>query len=117
MQSETTPRLTDEPGIRFGYALALLGLTLLVAGGLPLGEMATQALVVLVMGVFSACLPWAVRPVVGLVSWAFFTGFVVNAYGQLTFAPADDRRLLVFVGAVVGVAALSRALVPAREPS
>jgi len=110
----TLPQLRDEPGIRFGIAHAVLIAVLLVAGLLGLGSTATEVLVVLVMGLVSAGLPWPLRPVIGVIAWAFVTGFVVNAAGQLTFDGADDRRLVVFVAAIVAVASGCR-LVP-RAP-
>ncbi len=45
----------------------------------------------------------------GLIAWAWYTGFVENTYGQLTFATDDVRRLAAFV--------LTSAVVGGPEPS
>lgn len=115
MTTTTTPRLIDETGIRFGLAHAVLIAVLVVAGLLGLGRAPTEALVVVAMGVVSAGLPWTLRPVVAVIAWAFVTGFVVNAAGALTFGGADDRRLLVFVVAIVALAAACRSVPDGRR--
>ena len=46
----------------------------------------------------------------GLIAWAWYTGFVENTYGQLTFATDDVRRLAAFVLTSAVVAALSHRL-------
>ena len=42
-------------------------------------------------------LTWNGAAVLGLVAWAYFTGFVTNSLGELTFAPDDLARLALLV--------------------
>ena len=42
----------------------------------------------------------------GAISWAWFTGFVENRFGELTFAGDDLQRLAAFTLAAVVIAAL-----------
>lgn len=91
------PGLRDLPEVRFGFAEA----SLLVAATFcaRLGVDVRVGQVMLVAVAVAACLALPVRfaVVVGLSAWAFLTGFVVNAVGQLSFHPADLDRMGVLV--------------------
>jgi hypothetical protein len=93
------PVRTD-PGLRFAWAHAVLIMVLLLAGAVHLGTPVTEGLAVLAMVVVAAGLPVLLRPVLGVMAWAFVTGFVVNELGQLTFTGADLLRLATMVTAV-----------------
>lgn len=92
--------LWTDPGLRFAAAHAVLIAVLLAAAAARLGELATTVLAVLTIGWIARVLPWTLRPVLGVITWAFVTGFVVHDAGTLTFRPADDHRLVVVVVAV-----------------
>ena len=93
-----------DPGLRLGAAYAALVATLLAAAALRLAPTATEVLVGVVVAAGSVALTWAVSFGVGALGWAFYTGFVENRYGVLTFAAADLLRLAVLVTLAVLVA-------------
>lgn len=116
METTTTRRVTDQPGVRFGIANASLVIALVVAGAAGLGSVETELVAVLVAGLTSVGLPLMMTTWMGLIGWAWFTGFVENEYGQLTFADGDVRRLLLFAVATVALSLLARhRLESARE--
>lgn len=100
--------MSDQPGVRFGIANGALVAALLMAGltGLDYAETATA--VVVVAGVACAGLSTWLTATVGLVSWAMFTGFIENSYGELTFAITDVERLAIFVIAVLALPILGQ---------
>jgi hypothetical protein len=100
--------MTDATGVRFGLATSALVLSLLVAGALPLDHLETAVVALVVTGAASAVLPRPLAVVMGVVSWAFFTGFFENQYGVLTFARTDLLNLAVFVAATVVLASVVR---------
>jgi hypothetical protein len=108
METATTHHLTDEPGVRFGIANALLVTALLITGAAGLASWETGLVTVLVAGLASAGLPLFMTTWMGLIGWAWFTGFVENQYGQLTFADGDVQRLLLFAVATVALSVLAR---------
>jgi uncharacterized RDD family membrane protein YckC len=108
METATTHQMTDEPGVRFGLANAALVLALLVAGAAGLASWETELVTVLVAGLVSVGLPMLMSVLMGLISWAWFTGFFVNQYGQLTFADGDLRRLMLFGVATVALSLVAR---------
>lgn len=100
--------MTDEPGVRFGIANGALVTALLVAGVARLNHVEIAVLAATVAGLACAGLSTLVSAAMGVVSWAMFTGFIENSYGQLTFAPGDIERLTVFMVAVLAPAALAQ---------
>lgn len=108
METVSTHRMTDERGIRFGIANAFLVLALLAAGAAGLASWETELVTVLVAGLVSVGLPLVMTTWMGLIGWAWFTGFFVNQYGQLTFTDGDLRRLLLFAVAPVALSVLAR---------
>jgi len=105
--------MSAEPGVRFGLANAALVLALLVAAALPLDRSETAAVAVVTAAAVSASLPRRFAVVMGLVSWAWFTGFFENKYGVLTLAPSDLLNLAGFVATTVVLAGLAQALLAA----
>ena len=104
MTSSDRPRLSDEPGIRFGLATAALVVLLFGARLGGVDDVATIAVVGVASLGLAQPLPRWLAPCLALVAWAFVTGFVVNGLGQLTFHDADLRRLWAFsVVGLVGV--------------
>jgi hypothetical protein len=101
--------MVDDPGIWFGVAIALVICAYLVAGALRLDPVETASAAIVVAGLAATRLPSLVTVALGVVAWAFFTGFIENAFGQLTFAGHDLEHLAVFAGAtaVVGLAGRS----------
>src|SRR3954451_25358542 len=102
-QTRTTPAipLWSDPVLRFATAHAVLILVLLASGAAGIGEWGTGSVVILSMGVVAAGIPILLRAALGVVAWAFFTGFVVNALGQLTLRSDDLGRMGAFVLGVV----------------
>ena len=112
MATETrrTETLLDDSGIWFAITIALVIVTLLIAGLAGLGLVETAAAVLVVGGVSAARLPAPIAVALGIVAWAFFTGFFENTFGQLTFAAGDVARLGVFAGTTAAIAHLVRQL-------
>lgn len=109
--------MTDEPGVRVGIANGTLVAALLVAAVARLTYGETAVMTVTVAGLACAGLSTLLCAATGVVAWAMFTGFVENAYGQLTFASGDVERLAVFVVAALAVAGLAqRAHLAPRRP-
>jgi branched-subunit amino acid ABC-type transport system permease component len=117
-KSSARPRLTDEPGIRFGIANAVLVAALIVAWAVGLDVTATAVLAVVVASVASVRLPIVTALALGVIGWALFTGFVEHRYGQLTFTDDDVRRLASFAFATSALSFLMRHLQhTAQEPT
>ena len=96
-----------EPGVRFGIANGLLVVVFLAASLAQLTSHEIAWLAVLTAGLAGVGLRWLVAGSLGVIAWAWFTGFVENAYGELTFAAADVRRLVLFALAAAALAAVS----------
>lgn len=108
METQTRPAtLVDDPGIWFGIATGLLVLTFLLAGLARLSTVETATAAILVGGLAAARLPGLIALVLGVIAWAFYTGFTENGFGQLTFASGDLVRLASFA---VATALLGRAV-------
>ena len=86
--------------VRFGLAQCAIVAVLLACAAVRLGEGSTLVAVCLVTTAAALVLPARWAAVLGLVAWAYFTGFVANRLGQLTFDPPDLTRLALLV--VVG---------------
>jgi hypothetical protein len=111
-------RLTDEADIRFGLANGVIVTALIVAWAAGLDVSATAVLAVLVAGLASGRLPIATAVALGFIAWAYFTGFVENRYGELTFANADLRRLATFALATPALSVFLRHIFHnAQEPA
>jgi hypothetical protein len=89
--------MTDQVGVRFGIGTGVLFLLVgvIVAGRMP-GAYGVGLLLV-ATAVLAAALDRPHALGLGLAGWAFATGFAVHTLGVLTFAPADQMRLGVFV--------------------
>jgi hypothetical protein len=99
-----TPRLVDAPGIRFGLGTGVLVVVLFGCAAAHLLPAQTGAAVGFVVASASLTGPWLLGGGLGLVGWAFYTGFVEHQYGVLTFTRGDLVRLAVLVGVGVAVA-------------
>ncbi|MFG2531063.1 DUF4118 domain-containing protein [Streptomyces sp. NPDC048516] len=117
----TRPAHRAPPGRTLARDLALplgaLGAALLVTALMLTGETAHAAVALAVFALLtvagSAFARPALVPVVALVSWMFYDGFVVNQRSDLAFQPQDRTGLLVLVLAGVmgaGCAAAVRAV-------
>ena len=106
----TTPPMTAEPGVRFGIANGLLVTTFVVASAVRLDLEATAWAAVLAAGVLGAALSPTMTASLGVIAWAWFTGFVENRFGELTFASHDVLRLAAFALAPLALAVLTRRL-------
>jgi hypothetical protein len=107
-QTHAPETLVDDPGIWFGIATGLVVLTFLIAGLAGLGTAPTAVAVIIVAGLASGRLPGLVALALGVIAWAFFTGFFENTFGQLTFASGDLDRLAVFACSTALVGYLAR---------
>lgn len=96
METNLRPRMVDDPGIWFGIATGLVLVALLAGGLAGLGSFATALLALAVAAAAAIRLPVAPAVALGAVLWAFFTGFDVNTFGQLTFGADDLARLATF---------------------
>lgn len=94
-----------EPELRFGAALTVVILVLELCAVAHATSTETLVSVVTVVMLTSAVTPIFLGALLGASSWAFYTGFVTNAAGVLTFHHADVVRLALLVG--VGTAAAS----------
>lgn len=92
-----TPSLMVLPEVRFGFAEAAVLVAATVCHDLGVSVQVGLVLLALVVVVSAAYLPPRFTVVVALSAWAFLTGFVVNAGGQLSFHPADLDRMGVLV--------------------
>ena len=101
-----------EPGIRFGFANAAVIVSLLACAALGARGAQTLVILLVVVAVSSLRLPAWLGAVCGAPAWAFYTGFVVNQLGELTFRDPDLVRLALLIG--VGAVAAS---VGVRRPT
>lgn len=113
----TRVNLVDDTGIRFAIGTGLVVLTFFVAGLAGMGAAPTACAAVAVAGLVSGRLPAWLAGTLGAITWAFFTGFDENTFGQLTFARGDLERLAGFAAATVVVALVTRELLADRGRS
>jgi hypothetical protein len=100
----------DDSGIRFGVANGVLIVSFLAAAALRLDPAHIAWAAVLTVGLSGVALPLSLTAPLGVIAWAWFTGFVENRYGELTFTGDDLQRLVVFVVTASALAfALGRA--------
>ena len=101
---DVRPTVLDQPGARFGVAGGTLFVAAAICVAVPLqGWSGVAALLVLTVA-WCRFLPLAHGLLLAVAGWAFATGFVINAGGQLTFAPADLARLAVYAATAFLVA-------------
>ena len=106
-----TPWLTDLPEVRLGLAEGGVLAAVTVCVRLGVGVPVALAVLAGLAAAASPALPRRFSAVVALSAWAFLTGFLVNAGGQLTLHAADLQRMgiLVTTALLAGtVPALSR---------
>lgn len=102
--------MTAQPGVRFAIANGALIATVLVASLGRLGSAETAWAAVLAAGLLGAGLPLSMTAGLGVIAWAWFTGFVENRFGELTFAGDDLQRLAIFTLAAAALAAFTHRL-------
>ena len=100
--------MTAEPGVRFGIANALLVVVLIAAWAARLDTAETAWAAVLAAGLLGAGLSRPMSAWLGVIAWAFYTGFVENRFGELTLAGDDVRRLVVFTVAAFALSMTAR---------
>jgi len=98
------PRLTDDPGVRFGIAVAFVVVGVLIDGTTHVGRVDTALSVIAIAGLTGAAMSGRRAGVLGLVAWAFYTGFVENSFGTLTLRPGDLARMGGFVAITLVIA-------------
>jgi hypothetical protein len=106
--SRTSSRMSAEPGVRFGIANGLLVATMLAVSVAHLGPTATAWVSVVAAGLLGAGLSLTMTGLLGVIAWAWFTGFAENRFGELTFAPHDLQHLAAFGLVAVAIAAFTR---------
>src|SRR6476469_521074 len=102
--------MTSEPGVRFGIANGLLVLVLIGSWAVRIDATGTAWATVIAAGLLGLGLSLVMTAALAIIAWAWFTGFVENRYGELTFAGDDLRRLLVFAVATLILSMLARRL-------
>ena len=70
---------------------------LFVCVGLGMAEPLALLAVCVVTLAYATRLPPAFAFALGIAAWAYFTGFEVNRYGELTFTCPDLARLVVLL--------------------
>lgn len=98
--------MVDEAGVRFGLTAGAEIGSLVLTGAAGLGRTAAGAALVLTTALVGRRLGQAALTALAVIAWAFFTGFVENRYGVLTFADGDVVRLGLFVTATLVTACL-----------
>lgn len=96
-----TTTLRKVPQVRFGAGHGSVLVTVAAVTVLGLAPHPALVLVGAVAAGWAVQLPLLPAVALGAVAWAYYTGFVVNQYGQLTFAVGDLARL----GLLLAVAA------------
>ena len=99
MSTTSRPVLVAAPGIRFGAANAALVVALFAGAAVRLSAAPTEALVGIVVAAASVAVAPFLGAAIGVVGWAFYTGFAEHDYGVLTLGRGDLLRL----GLVVAV--------------
>ncbi|MCW2855750.1 MAG: hypothetical protein JWR52_1365 [Marmoricola sp.] len=100
--------MVDEPGVLFGIATGTVVATDLLAGAFTLPPVPTALVLVIVAGLFGARLRVLLAAALGVIAWAFYTGFTENRFGQLTLATGDLTRIGAFVAGALAVALMIR---------
>ena len=95
--------------MRFGIGCGLEALVLFLAGAVRMAGEMTFAVLLVTTTTYALVVAWPMAASLGLVSWAFYTGFVTNQFGQLTFTPRDLAQLAVLVSFATWASARSAA--------
>lgn len=96
------PRLGRLPAVRFGTAHSALLVAAATFTALGVAPRPALAVLVVVTVGWARRLPLGYATALGVIAWAYYTGFAVNAYGLLTFGAGDLGRLVLFVALAVG---------------
>ena len=104
MRTFSPRQWSAEPELRFGAALTVVILVLELCAAANATSTETLVSVVTVVMLTSAVTPIVLGALLGASSWAFYTGFVTNTAGVLTFHHADVVRLAFMVGVGAAVA-------------
>lgn len=91
----------SRPEVCFGMAGGTLLVAAAVCAALPLSGGYGVVLLLAVATAWCVVLPLGLGVAVGVSAWAFATGFAINDFGVLTFAPADLLRLGLYAGVAV----------------
>ena len=91
--------MTGLSAVRFGLAQCALLAVLLASAAVRLSSVPTLVAVCLVTCAAALVLPLTWAAALATVAWAFFTGFVVNRLGELTFSSTDLQHLVLLVAA------------------
>ncbi|KRA39207.1 MULTISPECIES: hypothetical protein [unclassified Nocardioides] len=100
-QTLHTATPVDRPEVRFGMAGGSLLVGAAMCTALPLSGWYGVVLLLAIAAAWCVVLPLGLAIGVGVSAWAFATGFAVNDFGVLTFAPADLLRLGLYAGVAV----------------
>lgn len=115
MTHQIRPRMVDEPGVLFGIATGIVVVTDLLAGAFTLPAVPTALALVVVAGLFGARLKVLLAAALGLIAWAFYTGFTEHRFGQLTLADGDLVRIGAFVAGALAIAVAMRRVQAAAQ--
>jgi hypothetical protein len=85
------------PQVRFGAGYGTVMVATVVVTAMRLAPDPALLVLGLVTVLWASRLPLGLATALGAVSWAYYTGFVVNQYGQLTFAAGDLIRLVLLL--------------------
>jgi hypothetical protein len=107
--------LLDEVEVRFGLAGGALVIATFVAGAFRVPPGFAFPVQLLICALLAATLTRPLALLLGLASWALFTGFSTNAYGQLTFGQQDLLLMVEFLGLAVAASHLTRSVLPASD--
>jgi hypothetical protein len=83
--------------VRFGAANGTVLISAAAFTSLQISPHLALAVLILVTVAWASVLPLGFASALGAVSWAYYTGFVVNSFGVLTFTGSDSVRLLVLL--------------------
>jgi hypothetical protein len=115
--SSSSQSISDLPEVRLSVANAAIFVAATVCHVLRTDVRAGALAVGGVLLLSCLVLPVRYAAASGLCAWAFLTGFVVNAGGQLTFDRDDLARMLVLVAAgVLGSSVVSDGHGQRRHP-
>ncbi len=93
--------LLDEPAIHVaGGCVAMVG-ALLAAAAWHVGDLATLVLLAAVVALAARSLPLRWRLATAAAAWGLLTGFAVNDFGELSFAPGDLVRMAALTTSAV----------------
>jgi len=92
-----TTTLWQVPEVRFGAGHGSVLVAVAVVTTLGITPHPALLVLLLVTMVSASRLPLGFATALGAVAWAYYTGFVVNQYGQLTFTAGDLGRLVLLL--------------------